>query len=234
MRIVRPMSHLVAREGAADHGNIDPVGASGQQQRGASPGTGLRGHDVIDQEQVRTARYRRWPWLVEGAAQFLSSATSTSGMSPVPNRSAAQGLFDNAPRQAKFIAENFGEKASCVEPSPGSGETSARDGDHAVDRAKFGRNLPGESSRQGFTGGSVTADFPAKNSGLAGCLGTIEAECFGTTKRRGLGLAGRAAGARTRMGTMRAGVLAGSQSISAGGTQRRRPRHVKRASAEHA
>lgn len=121
MRTLRPVSHLGAREGAADHGNIDLAGASGQQQRGASPGTGLCGHDVIDQQQVRTGRDRCCPWLVEGAAQSLSSPTSTSGVSPVPNHSTPQSLFDNGSRQAEFIAENFGEKASCVEPSPGGG-----------------------------------------------------------------------------------------------------------------
>jgi len=234
VRILGAVKHLRACDGAADDGNINSFGASGQQKLGASASTGLCGHDVVDQQEVSASRDRQAPWLIEGTAQSLSSTASNRGASPVPDRPSLQGLFEDGPDPLEFLAEDLGEKMCCVESPPRRSEASAGDGDHPIDGSEFFRNLPGQTSGQGLARGSIAANFPPKNSGLAGCSRGIEAKCFGTPKRWWLSLACRAAGPRTRMGTMIAGLLARSQSISAGGAERRPPRHVKRPSAERA
>lgn len=186
MRILRPVNHLGARDGAADDGNVDSVGAGGQQKRGASASTGLCGHDVVDQQQVSASRHRHGPCLIEVTAQSLSSPASAGGASPVPDRPSLQDLFENGPVSLEFLAQNFGQKVRCVEPPPGRREASARDGDDPIDGSKFARNLACQSSGQRFARGSVAADFPTKNSRLAGCSGAIEEESFGSAKRRWL------------------------------------------------
>jgi len=229
-----PVNHLRTRDGTADDGDIDSVGAASQQKCGASASTGLCGHDVVDQQQVRASRDRHGTCLIEGTAQSLSSPASTSGASPVPDRPPLQDLFQNGSDPGEFFAENFGEKVRCVESPRGCREASAGDGYYPVEGPKFVSNLPGQSPGQRLTRGAVAADFPPKNSGLARCLGAVEAKCFGPAKRRRLCLAGCAAGLRTRVRTMVAGVFACSESISAGGAEGRPARDVERTSAESA